>query len=405
MNFSEYNTKRKIKPDNKYFFIKILLFCVLLFVLLRTRVKNKLLWQIIIILIGISLIIHILHYYLKLHRGGLSEGLSNIKDNPYISQFPYLSVLEKDATTRIFPFRYFQDKDSNILPFVAVTGFFRGETEKQKYYEYLKNGIKIFGITAYKSFPKKILDKTEGEYETNDTFDFPKEIKNWLCCFNSPVDYGFTQNNNLIDISESDSYDIDTSPAVEKKYDFIYVCLKDSDKCPLNGWNAVNRNFKLAQSCLPVLINEFNLKGLIVGRIGCGLEELYGDKVEVTDFLEFGKLQEKMRQSKFLFLPNTYDASPRVIGECITKGLPVLMNKRILCGSKYITYDTGEFFNDEHDIRNSLNSLLGKMDKISPKNWWRNNYGTDATERKIRDFLNNNFPNILTNVTNIKFIL
>ena len=320
--------------------------------------------------------------------------------------FPYKSSLQKDRETGYFPFRYFQDSDSNLLPFVAVCGFFRDESAKQKYYEYIENGIHVFGITAYKSFPRIITDGTEGDYETNDDFDYTGNIKNWLCCFNRPHEYGFTDENNLIVMSESDFYDAQDATVTKKKYDFIYVCLKDSTpNCPINGWNAVNRNFKLAKKCFPIMINEYGMNGLVVGRVDCGLEGIYGDKLEVTDMLEYHVLQERMSQSRFLFVPNIFDASPRVISECITKNVPVLMNKDILCGSKYITYETGEFFESEYDLRPALNKLLNKMDSISPKEWWKKNYGTDKAEKKLRDFLNQAFPGPLSNIINVKFVL
>ena len=297
------------------------------------------------------------------------------------STLDYLKILEADKNKRNFPFRYFQDKSGNILPFAAVSAFFRDERTKKKYFEYIKNGIHVFGITAYKTFPKKIADGTGDNDTKNDTFDYLGNIKNWLTCFRDPEEYGFTSNHNIIEMSESDFYDANTeaNPPVEKKYDFIYSCLKDDDRCPLDGWNAVNRNFRLAKECFKIMIKEYGLKGLIVGRIGCGLEEEFGDKVEVTDMLDYHIFQQKLAQSRFLFVPNVYDASPRVIAEALIKDVPVLMNRNIVCGSKYVKPETGEFFKDEYDIRLSLDALLGKMNTISPKKWWKAHYSTDES--------------------------
>ena len=153
------------------------------------------------------------------------------------------------------------------------------------------------------------------------------------------------------------------------------------------------------------MINEYGMNGLVVGRVNCGLEEIYGNKLEITDMLEYHLLQEKMSQSRFLFVPNIFDASPRVISECITKNVPVLMNKDILCGSKYISYETGEFFENEYNLRPALNKLLNKIDSISPKTWWRKNYGINKSQKKLRDFLNEAFPGPLSTITNVKFVL
>jgi hypothetical protein len=161
--------------------------------------------------------------------------------------------------------------------------------------------------------------------------------------------------------------------------------------------------------CFPILFNEFNLKGLIVGRIGCGLEALYGDKVEVTDFLNWHNLQDCMKKSKFLFVPNIYDASPRVVAECLTKDLPVLMNENIVCGFKYINNKTGVLFSNENDFKDSLVKILQniKNNTISPREWWRQNYSQEKCQKVLRDFLykNNNVNNSLDKVEKVKFIL
>jgi len=315
----------------------------------------------------------------------------------------YVKTNLENRETYTFPWRYFRDENDKVLPLVAITGFFRDDKAKNMYYEYKKNGVFIFGVTAYKSFPRKMHH--DDPFHLKDDFDYLNNIKDWLSCFRDPLHYGFTSKNRLADISESDLYDLDTEPEVPKKYDFIYICNKDSDECPKDGWNAINRNYKLAEVCFPILFNEYKLKGLVVGRIGCGLEEKYGDKVEITDFLPWHILQEKMREAKFLFVPNIYDASPRVVAECITKGLPVLMNESILCGFKYISYETGEYFLDEYDIRVSLESLLEKMNKINPRKWWVENYGTSRTAKKIRDFLYPSCPELLENVNEVRFVI
>jgi glycosyltransferase involved in cell wall biosynthesis len=146
------------------------------------------------------------------------------------------------------------------------------------------------------------------------------------------------------------------------------------------------------------MINDYGLKVLVVGRIGCGLEEKFGkDKIETTDFLPWHEFQDKIRESKILFVPNIMDASPRVIAEAMIKGLPVIMNQNIVCGSKYIMADTGVLFNDEHDFPTALSQILDKYDEISPKkvqDWWTANYGTKRSGRLLRDFLVQCYPGI-----------
>jgi len=340
-------------------------------------------------------------YYQDREESTKKEGMTSIERDQYVQSF-------KEKENRMFPFRYFTDENDRVLPFVAVTGFFREKEAEDRYHEYIKNGVHVFGITAYKSFPNRSkIDSTEGEYERNDTFDYVGNIRDWLCCFRSAEENGFTSFNRIVDISESDFYDAeDDSKIVPKKYDFIYICNKDSDDCPLDGWNAFNRNFELAKKCFPIMCFEFGLKGLIVGRENCGLEkEDYSKCLELTGWLDWGKLQEKMREAKFLFVPNIYDASPRVVAECITKDLHVLMNRNIMCGFKYINYQTGELFNDETDVRDALKKLINKPATVSPKKWWSENYSQEKSQIRLRDFLAEGYPNELDSVKKVRFIL
>lgn len=368
-----------------------------------------------IILIVLLLLLSINLYYMFSFEGtveGTVEGFvqGKEKDKQKDKEDKLTDYIQRfnDKEHRIFPFRYFTDENDKVLPIVAVTGFFRGKDAEERFREYKEKGVKIFGITAYKSFPnREQMDKSEGAYERSDTFNYVVEIRDWLCCFKNKTNYGFSDWNRTIDMSESDFYSVEKKDLdVKKKYDFIYICNKDSDDCPADGWNAFNRNYELAKKCFPIMCREFHLKGLVVGRDGCGIEEEYDtDQLEVIGWLDWHKLQDKMRESKFLFVPNVFDASPRVIAECITKGLSVLMNKDILCGFKYIGYETGEFFTNEIDIRPALTELLNKQYKISPKEWWEKHYSQEKSQTKLRNFLEDCYPGELSSVKRVRFIL
>lgn len=331
---------------------------------------------------------------------GLFNSHSDPMQNPYL-----LTTLKEHKAKSKFPYRYLSDPSGRLLPIVLVSGFFRDEDAKKTYFEYINNGIKVAGVTAYKSFPKKITDHNDDWFHIEDDFDYTKNIKDWMCCFSNPEYYGLsTKTHHLADISESDFYDVNEDPVPEKKYDFIYSCLQDDENtCPMEAWNSVNRNFKTALKCFPIIMNEYKLKMLVVGRTNCGLEAEYGDKIEVVKMLPYHEFQEKIKQSKFLFVPNIYDASPRVITESISKGLPVLMNRSILCGSKYITPETGEAFTDEYDIRYALDQLLANYDKMSPKKWWSENYGKKLAGTKMCTFLKEAFPGVIDNLTEVYY--
>jgi hypothetical protein len=317
----------------------------------------------------------------------------------------YLTTLKKHKEEGgHFPFRYLCDEKQNILPIVLISAFFRDEKERALYKEYKQNGIAVVGITAYKSFPRPITDKSGDSDTKHDPFDYFGEIQNWLCCFKEPAHYGFNSWHRLANISESDFYDVEPTGVYEKKYDFVYICLKDDEKsCPLDGWNAINRNFNLALNCFPIMMNEMGFKVLVIGRVNCELEKLYGEKITVIDFLPYHEFQATLRQCRYLFVPNVYDASPRVISEAIIKGLPVLMNRGIVCGSKYITEETGELFTDENDIRLAIDKLVQKKDKINPQKWWSDHYSKKKSAIQLRNILKEWFPSSLEKVEEVYF--
>ena len=301
-----------------------------------------------------------------------------------------------------FPFRHMVDEKNNKIPIYALTSFLRSENDKKKFDELSSDPNKlVIGVTAYKTFPKPISDTTGDSPTLDDTFEYTKKIKDWLVCFKNPSDYTFTGSNHIIEMSESDFKDPDIS-SKKKKYDIIYSCLDDdNNSCAMDGWNAVNRNFDLALKCFPIMINEFNLKILVMGRTKCGLEKLYPGKIETLPFLPYNEFQEKLSESRYLFVPNIYDASPRVVTEAITKNIPVLMNRSIVCGSKYINEQTGELFTDEHDIRYHLKKLLGR--KMEPVKWWKEHYGYSRSGVKLRNFLYETHPTLLKNIKEVHF--
>ena len=304
------------------------------------------------------------------------------------------------------PFRFFKDEKGNSLPIVAITAFFRSNEDKEKYYNFKKNNIQVIGVTAYRTFPNIMTNPEEDYYQKTDDFQYTNEIKVWLYCMKNCLNYNLnSKQHKLLDMSESDFYTAESSIYKDKKYDFLYVCLKDDDKCSLEGWQSSCRNFQLALKCFPILCNQFKLKGLLVGRIGCGLEQQYPDLIETTDFLNYHDLQQKMKESKFLFVPNISDASPRVVSECLIKNVPILMNSNIVCGFKYINYETGEFFSDENNLSNAIQTLLDKLPVISPQKWWSENYSYQKSSKKLRNFLYESYPSILENTKEVSFYL
>jgi hypothetical protein len=72
---------------------------------------------------------------------------------------------------------------------------------------------------------------------------------------------------------------------VKKEYDFIYICLKDNDKCT-DGWQSTIREWEMTKKCLDIMCKKYKLKGLLLGRIGCEVPTNCHQLMELTDFQE-----------------------------------------------------------------------------------------------------------------------
>jgi hypothetical protein len=80
------------------------------------------------------------------------------------------------------------------------------------------------------------------------------------------------------------------------------------------------------------------------------------------------------------------------VTEAISQDIPVLMNRNIVCGSKYITHETGEFFTDENDVEHHLNRMLSR--EMHPQEWWQQNYSNQVSGIKFRNFLSEIYPDV-----------
>ena len=65
-------------------------------------------------------------------------------------------------------------------------------------------------------------------------------------------------------------------------------------------------------------------------------------------------------KARWAFLPQVCDASPRVTTQALSMDIPLLMNRNIMGGWKYLVPgETGEFFHDmKTDFKDSLRRIL-----------------------------------------------
>ena len=279
---------------------------------------------------------------------------------------------------------------------------------------YLTNKHKyiFLGITSYMEFPSmptNPIDKYELESFGNTNpynLDMYFSIcEGWLHCFKNPCKYLPTDRTNVL-ISESDfiNYEIIKPDNSMKEYDFIYSCPKISKDSTCNDWVSYNKNWELALKCLPILCAKYKLKGLLVGRDGCELPEDCKEYLTTTGWLEYNEMIKLYNKSKFIFVPNVRDASPRVITEAMSLDLPCIMNTNILGGWKYINKQTGEFFTDENDLESVLKPFLANLPNYKPRQFIIDNYGPINSGKRLKEFIFNNYKDRL-NIKDCEYIV
>lgn len=302
-----------------------------------------------------------------------------------------------------FPFKNILDEHGKRLNIILISAPFREEKHEEAYIKYKEMGLYFCGISSYLDFPDKIINPFEDRFHEKKNHDYLKMVNAWLYCFRNIPDDLKNSGLPLLFMSEADLKNIDHYPyneTIQKEYDFIYICLDDNEKCD-PGWQSYNRNWEFAKKCLEIMCGDYNLKGLIVGRTNCEIPEKCKDKIETIKFLPFFEFQDKLRQSKFIFVPNISDASPRVITEGLCYNLPALVNYNIIGGwHNIVSGETGELFTNEQDLRVALDKILNT--KYNPREWFVRNKGRENSGAIVASFLVKHFPNI--NNKNVRYV-
>jgi hypothetical protein len=158
-----------------------------------------------------------------------------------------------------------------------------------------------------------------------------------------------------------------------KRWDLVYSCLPT--------WlNELQKNWDLARACV-LRLADAGLRIALVGR--AGTSGLPGHRnIECLPQLKWAAFVRVTASARVAFIPNLLDASPRVITEALAVDVPVLVNRRILGGWKYVTPETGRFFDDEGDV---VEAFFGLRDaEVFPRDWLvMNGYGQQAAARRL----------------------
>ena len=331
------------------------------------------------------------------------EKASECTEDSTVSHLLLGRQARKDLLSR-YPFQPVLDQRGRFVNIVLVKSAFTDEEDRAAFEKY-RNDTLFLGIMSYETFPLPSSSQYSSLHYPPD--EYITQFKGWLNMYRRP-DSIFPPEIKTILMSQSDfglptiDYPREVDEARHRKrFDFVYVMSGGGSALNENctGWGPYTKNWTFAKEALDVMCGDLNLTGAILAsRRGdtwdappCDIPASCRGKVLQTPFLWHGDAFDYIRQSRVLFVPNVYDASPRVITQALTFNVPILVNEHIIGGWKYVNNMTGEFFHDLSDLRTSYGELKSRLDIYQPRQYVTSTYGDDISGRQFKVFVEENF--------------
>jgi glycosyltransferase involved in cell wall biosynthesis len=274
----------------------------------------------------------------------------------------------------MWPFLGIVDTDGRDRGWCGLAAPLRHQADLDIYDE-LRRTFRMVGFSSHATFPA-VDDGLVNDYE--------RLCDGWCHCFREPDNYIKAGLPRAL-ISESDFVDyhivsprtIYGTDAPNKDFDFIFLCLP-------GRWAEMTKNWALAKACLYRLCNDLNLKGLLVGRWQI-LDLPFRRNLTIVGDVPRRTVIEYVGRSRMVFVPSVVDASPRFLAEALCMDVPILVNRKILGGWKYVSLSTGAFFDSDDDVAEAAAQCLsGPTD---PRAWFRANYGPRRSSLRLSTFL------------------
>jgi hypothetical protein len=262
---------------------------------------------------------------------------------------------------------------------VLVNGPIVTDKQQECFAQLRRSGCRFAGMSSYMNFPESEPDAMPGASKL-DALDYEAVCEVWCHCFRDPGKYLRTDlPRALISISDFTDY-MRISPAIirpaghEDQIDFVYVGAAED-------WKREAKNWRLAAQCIPRLCRDLRLRALVIGTPNSQFPAEPG--VVFSAPLAWNQLLALLARTRFLFVPNVLDASPRLLAEALCLNVPVVVNSKILGGWKYVNRFTGVFFDNERDVVPAVSTCLERT--LSPRDWFRTNCGPyHAGQRLLR---------------------
>jgi len=307
-----------------------------------------------------------------------------------------------------YPFQQVTNQRGQQVNIILVRSSWQ-RRKHQELYEKYKNDILFMGISSFEDYP---LDAHNPWSPRLNYKDYVGIFPGFLHMMHHPENF-FPPEVKTILMSQSDFQLPAGEPrdySAPKKYDFTYAQSAPDVASDCVGWGGYCKNWSFVKQSLEVMCGEYNMTGVLVATADeklknadgtmkkCSIPKVCDGKIVQTAFLKnqfdyFHYLQ----QSRFAYVPQVHDASPRISTQALVYDVPIFMNKHISGGWKYINEDTGEFFHDMSDFRKQMEKIVRRADQrpgqggYNPRDWVLKNYGNKHSGKRLFDFVNDNF--------------
>lgn len=290
-----------------------------------------------------------------------------------------------------YPFQQVTSQTGNQVNVILVRS--QMSPDQIRMYQKYKDDILFLGISSMNDYP------------LHETVDYCGMLPGFLHMMrDADRDKCFPPHVKTLLMSQSD-FNLPDFPerdySIPRKYDFTYSASDCDIASDGGGWCGWSKNWSFVRKVLPMMCEEFKLKGVLVATKDKADRQAYtipesckGLMKQTTYLANQGDYYNYLKQSRFAFLPQIHDASPRVAGQALAMDTPILMNYYIQGGWKYVNNQTGEFFHDENDFRESLKKILRNTDiekRYQPRKWMLENYGNDHSGKALYDFVMKHF--------------
>lgn len=269
-------------------------------------------------------------------------------------------------------------------------------------YEKLKEEILFIGISSFEDFPKPSVNPYSAKYPKDKYVGMFPGFLHML----RPDDAKktFPPHVKLLLMSQSDFQLPNHAPrdySVPRKWDFTYSGSDQDVANECKGWSSFAKNWSFAVEALEVMCGELGMTGVLVATIDkqnrkrCKIPKSCEGKMLQTQYIPQDQFLHYVEQSRFLFLPQIHDASPRVSTQALATDTPLLMNRHIAGGWKYLNEQTGEKFSDLSDFREAARKIVQNADvenHYRPREWIREHYGNAIQGERLFKFIRDEFP-------------